>query len=148
MKCALTLWFTLTALLGPGVCCCSLAAAPLATTSQPAKADGAPKRAKSCCEHKLPAGAAKVDRAAEHAPTQGQPPKPGKCPCESEKQATSLPPEAVSAAPVEQLPSLDASPGDLAGSRPHLIAPFRFAPDAPAPLAGRSLLAAYSVLRC
>jgi hypothetical protein len=144
---ALTLWFTLTTLLGPGVCRCSLAAATadLPIAGQPEKA---PRPVKSCCEHKSAPAGTKIDRATQSEPHQSQPHKPSECPCESEKQVTSLPPKGLAAASVELLAGFDALPS--AGlSASHVIVSVRPAPDrCPSPLAGRDLLAAYSVLRC
>jgi hypothetical protein len=137
----LTLWFTITTLLGPGVCCCSFASA------KPTTADGRSSitPAKSCCDQNAPPCCPD----GKHR----EPGKPSKCPCEKGKQATTLPPTAASASDLSaQLKSVDAL---LVG----LVPSFAFTlsgvgshsadtTQRPVHLSGRDLLAVYSLLRC
>jgi hypothetical protein len=145
---ALTLWFTLATLLGPLVCCCSVAKASHArlAENQPENRPAAPPRAKSCCaKHTAAEPAAVAPSVLRHDP---QPAKPAKCPCEPTKRAvTSLPPK--TAEPPAKPAALDTEPpADLfADSR--AAGSLRIKPVGSVyHLAGRDLLAVYSVLTC
>ena len=142
---ALTFWFTITTLLGPGICCCSFG---FSLTSDRLGAAGTQsataKPVKSCCQQ----GALPCGDSTNHKPS-----KPSKCPCKHGTQVTTLPPSATANANiVAQLKLLDLL---FVG----FLAPFAFdsvaIPSTPLRtfqpvfrLAGRDLLAAYSVLRC
>lgn len=145
---ALTLWFTVTTLLGPGVCCCSFASSPHPATPSSASAD--PARAatpvKPCCQREAPP-------CGEHGQQNPEPGKPSKCPCEHGKQVKTLPPggqaNADFAAQLKWIDSLFV--GLLACFAFDLGATASASPDTSPPvakLAGRDLLAAYSLLRC
>lgn len=142
----LTLWFLLTSLAGPGLCCCSFGATQGAIhfTSAICSAKVPEKPVKSCCQRNVPNG---------KTTNPGQTPKRGtSCPCEHGKQVSSLP----SCVPgksdfsahlnllVETLtglvPSLESVPSLS------ITAPPDLGPDSR--LAGRDLLARYSILRC
>jgi hypothetical protein len=143
---ALTLWFTLATLLGPVACCCSLAAAaPVApATRPPAESPAKPQHARSCCKQHA------AETTARATPHPSQPTKPARCPCESGQRLTSLPPKPSLAAPTEQPPSFDPlSPADRHGALPHVARAAAAAAVQPVfHLAGRDLLAVYSVLLC
>ena len=131
-----TLWFAVTALLGPGVCYRALAGSVArAATVAPAKPDDVPN--------------APTSAEPDNANTGGN--EPVKCPPGQGKKAQALPPTASPDAAAElRLPAgfvtallspvLPAfTTGHQAGSdSAHLSAP----------LAGRDLLAAYCLLRC
>lgn len=146
-RAALTVWFTVTALLGPSVCCCTFAASHPTPTSNTKQAP--PTQAtKSCC-HK-----------AEEAPSgddSGQPKpepiKPPKCPCEHAKQVNALPVAVHANADIStELRLLDARfIGIPLWVEPDLEAPSSIHTNSSPPvskLAGRDLLAVYSMLRC
>lgn len=139
---ALTLWFAITALLGPRVCCCSFAnASPPARHGQTTPAT---KPVKSCCQPEaLPCG--------DDGKPNPEPVKPSKCPCEHDKPVRTL------AATVSTTADLAAQLKLLDVLRVWLPTPFEssavtvVAADASPPvpkLAGSDLLAAYSLLRC
>ncbi len=139
------LWFTITTLIGPWFCCCSLSASPKTTTNT--SRVPAPGSVKSCCQNDgQPRG--------DHEQQCPAPDRPSKCPCEQNRQhATPLlasSQEGVDPFAQQKLtdtffvsfPSLSAF-GSLS------VSPLHLSTSAPAPrLAGRSLLAAYSILRC
>ncbi|CAN5468486.1 hypothetical protein BH11PLA2_BH11PLA2_20980 [soil metagenome] len=141
---ALTLCFTLTTLLGPGVCCCSFAA--FAHTN-PVSTSGdhlTTKPIKSCCEQQTPP-------CGDH--DKQKPGKPSKCPCEHGKQVTSLPPDAASTADfVAQIRLLDTLfvflfvQVEYALSTLASSITLKFEPVSR--LAGRDLLTAFCLLRC
>ncbi len=145
---ALTLWFTVTTLLGSGVCCCSFASSPHAAPTASAVGLPAPtgNRAKACCQREAPP-------CGEPGKQIPEPGRPAKCPCDHGKQVQTLSPGGQTHADlVAQLKWID---GPVVG----LLAPFAFDPSPttsasadtspPGPkLAGRDLLAAYSLLRC
>lgn len=146
---ALTLWFTITALLGPGVCCCSFAAVPHSVT--PTSVDGRPVPAKvpvrSCCHQEAP------PCGDQGRPQPSGPVKPSKCPCEHGKQAKPLPPSGVTNADlVAHLRLLDTLfVGILLWTDPDLAPPTSGVTDTSQPVIkpyGRDLLAVYSLLRC
>lgn len=135
-----TLWFALTALLGPGVCYRALAASVGQLAHAGAPADREPAPASDTAQ-----AAANPDDAA----TGGiQPPK---CPPGQGKRAEALPPASasdlaaelrlpvgvVSLPPSLVLPALPTGDPTGPGSAPLST-----------PLAGRDLLAAYCLLRC
>lgn len=138
---ALTLWFTLTTLLGPGVCCCTVASAKPTEAGEHSPT----KPVKSCCRDNTPPCCPD----SQHHPEPGT---PAKCPCEKGKQVTALPSAATTSDLSAQLKLVDA----LFVGLPSSIAFDLFAPSstpaAQLPSAsgpfGRELLAAYSVLRC
>lgn len=85
---ALTLWFTITALLGgPGVCCCSFTSTlhSIATTlvgvDSPTTQGAEP--IKSCCHQEAPP-------CGKHDEQNSAPGKPSECPCSNGKQAEIL----------------------------------------------------------
>jgi len=146
----LILWFTITTILWPGVCCCSFAL-PSQRMSQEVglgENEAASDSGQSCCCHETQA--CRDDGKQDHS----EPAKPAKCPCEQGKQnAASLPSTSQDVTNwVAQLKLFDAqsfysmAPSPLefmtvSPTRAHAIpAVFR--------LAGRDLLAAYSLLRC
>lgn len=139
---ALTLWFTITTLLGPGVCCCSFATAkPTAAGERPSA-----KPVKSCCDrHDSPC----CPDGRKHR----EPGEPSKCPCEKGKQVTAVPPAATTTTDLSaQLKLFDALFVSLlscsAFDLPAVDSVFAdTSPPAVQP-AGRELLAAYSLLRC
>ena len=139
---ALTCWFTITALLGPGVCCCSFAnASPITANGQTTSAT---KPTKSCCQQEVPPCG---DNG------KSEPGKPSKCPCNHGKQASTLPATASTTADlVTQLNLLDVLGVWLLASfaLEYPAIPSASADTSPpvAKLAGRDLLAVYSVLRC
>lgn len=144
---ALTVWYTLTTLVGPCVCCCSFAATPAAAQAAAAGPSLPASPVKSCCHtDPQPCG--------EHGKQNPDPSKPSKCPCEHGKQhATSLPAGGQEGADlVAQLKLIEVlfvgfmtpSGFDLS---PFATTPLVTSPPASKP-AGRTLLAAYSLLRC
>lgn len=146
---ALTLWFTIATLAGPGVCCCSFASSS-ATTALPAENGQtvpAPKPVKSCCQ-------TAPQQCGEQGKQNPDPSKPSKCPCEHGKQATSSLPTSGHGGTdlVAQLKLIDALfVGFMATSAfdSSTVTPTRADTSPPVSrLAGRDLLAAYSTLRC
>lgn len=145
---ALTLWFTITTLLGPGVCCCSFAsslrsATPVSSEGQPAPAT---KPVKACCHQDAPP-------CGDHGKPKPEPGKPSKCPCEHGKQAKPLPPSGSATADLTfHLRLLDTLfVGALLWVDPDLAVPTPAVADTSrtvTKLAGRDLLAVYSLLRC
>lgn len=145
---AITLWFTVTALLGPRVCCCSFAASP--ATAKQSTADGQSaspsKPVKSCCVADAPPRGEGGKRSPE-------PGKPSKCPCEHGQRANTLPPSGHIAADLANELKWTASlfVGLLAHSATDSGVATSVTADTSPPavrLAGRDLLAAYSLLRC
>ena len=139
---ALTFWFTVTTLLGPGVCCCSFASA----TPNDAGGRSSATSAKSCCDQSTPPCGSDGKHNQE-------PGKPSKCPCEKGKQVNTLPPAGTTttdfAAQVKLIDSLFV--GLLLPYSLNLGAITSATADTSQPitrLAGRDLLAAYSLLRC
>lgn len=134
---ALTFWFTIVTLIGPGVCCCSVAVAKPTESAHPSKP------AKSCCE-----------RLAEpqQRPAEPKPDPAKKCPCERVKhEATALTNEMVTSGEIAAGsnwafldPSSDVASGSAARRPP---APLGTSQSVP-PAAGRTLLALHSTLRC
>lgn len=145
---ALTFWFTITTLLGPGVCCCSFASSPHPVN--PAHTDvktvPAAKPVKPCCHQEAPP-------CGEQDKQNPEPGKPSKCPCEHDKQVKTLPPSGNATADLAaQLKLTDTLFVGLAGS---FAFDFGTITSASADtsrlvvkLAGRDLLAVYSLLRC
>lgn len=133
LKSALTLWYTLAVLIGPGVCCCSWAS-PKAQAQQPA-----PKPAKSCCSTPTEPTCAEHPRG-----------DPAKCPCKQHKKVAESNIGAVAPDTTGQLRAADwvvASVSfDVTVSALHSLPVGSL--DAPRPLGGRTLLAAYHILRC
>lgn len=142
---ALTFWFTIATLAGPWVCCCSFAASPKTTSGS--NQVPASKPVKSCCHTDAPP-------CGEHGKQNPDPTKPSKCPCEHGKQhVTSLPTSGQEGTDlVAQLKLLDALfVGILAPSAFDFLAVRPTRTDtstSPSKLAGRDLLAVYSLLRC
>lgn len=145
---ALTLWFTITTLLGPWVCCCSFASSPhpanLARTD--VKTVPTAKPVKACCHQEAPP-------CGEQDKQNPKPGNPSKCPCEHDKQAEALPPGGNATADfAAQLKLTDTLFVGLAGSFAFNFSTITsVSPDTSRPvvkLAGRDLLAAYSILRC
>ncbi len=145
---ALTFWFTVTTLLGPGVCCCSFASSPHASTSasEGGQAALAATPVKSCCDQNSPP-------CCPDGKHNQEPGKPSKCPCEKGKQVNTLPPAGSTTTDfAAQLKLIDSLFVGLL--LPYLLAlgPITAATsDTSQPvvrLAGRDLLAAYSILRC
>lgn len=145
---ALTFWFTITTLLGPGVCCCSFASSPHSVT--PRSVSGQSARlvtpVKSCCGHSVPPSC--PDGKQHH-----EPGKPSKCPCEKAKEVNTLPPAST---PTKELAAQRKLIDILSSSLllPYLLdlgtitAATADTAHSVVRLAGRDLLAAYSVLRC
>lgn len=143
---ALTLWFAITTLLGPGVCCCSFASSPHPANPAPTDVKTAPtaKPVKACCHQEAPP-CGEQDKQ--------EPGKPSKCPCEHDKQAEALPPGGNATADLAaQLKLTDTLFVGLADSFAFNFSTITSASaDTSRPvfkLAGRDLLAVYSVLRC
>lgn len=141
-RAALTLWFTLTALAGPGVCCCGVTAA-VAKPAEPTVPPPAPKPVKTCCHREAPPPAQPDPPPAD--PHQ-HPAKP--CPCGHDRPAATAPAPADVAAQLklfETLPVAHLAPATVADAvvvrRPD---PLQHVPKP----AGRDLLTAYSLLRC
>lgn len=137
----LALWFAVTALLGPGVCCCSFASSLATHTAL--RGEPAPEPVKSCCRQEAPPSG---DRTPE-------PGAPTKCPCEQTKHAIALPPGGHADADLAaQLKLRDALfVGPLFDLTSDLNAASSASADSSRPAArpaGRDLLAAYSRLRC
>lgn len=146
---ALTLWFTIATLSGPGVCCCSFASSTTSTVLPTADGQSVPasKPVKSCCQTDTqPCG--------EPGKQNSDPSKPSKCPCEHGKQAaSSLPTTGQGGTDLAaQLKLIDALfVGFMAPSAFDLLTATLTRADTSLPvtkLAGRDLLAAYSTLRC
>ena len=142
---ALTLWFTLTTLLGPGVCCCNFAASPPTQASDP-KPPPAKKATKSCCHTEAPPGE-------DSSQPKPEPVKPPKCPCEHAKHVNALPVAGHDKADIStDLRLLDATfVGIPIWPEYDLAAPTSILASGTQPafrLAGRDLLAASSMLRC
>ena len=143
---ALTFWFTIAALLGPRACCCSFANSSRAPVAN-GQATSSAKPVKSCCQQQesLPCG--------DNGKQNPQPDKPSKCPCEHDKPAKTLPATgAASADLATHLELLDVFCVWLLAS-PTFDSPVATSAsdDTPSPVlkvAGRDLLAAYSLLRC
>ncbi len=144
---ALTLCFTITTLLGPEVCCCSFSSTQRpATPTADRQQTPITKRVKSCCQQEVPP-------CGDNGKPNPEPGKPSKCPCEHDK-------------PVKTLAANGTTTADLAAQLKlldvlcvWLLTSFTFESPAitasaadtspPVPkLAGRDLLAAYSLLRC
>ena len=144
---AVTLWFALATLLGPAACCCSFAHAAPAKTPTPESPE-APRPVKSCCgKHHAAEPAARPVSHHDH----GQPAKPAKCPCDASKRAlTSLPPKPANEQPAGHAPALPVGPtADPFAASLLAVRTVRVAiPPSAYHLAGRDLLAAYSVLTC
>ncbi|VTU01452.1 unnamed protein product [Gemmataceae bacterium] len=142
---ALTLWFTITTLLGPGVCCCNFATSP-PTQSPDLKPAPVTKATKSCC-HK------EALQDVDHGRQKHEPVKPSKCPCEHAKRVNALPVAGQANADIStDLRLLDTLFVGIPPWVEHdLEAPTPVLAGATQPvsrLAGRDLLAAYSTLRC
>ena len=141
----LTLWFTLTTLLGPGVCCCNFAAYP-PTRSSDSKPAPVTNATKSCCHTEAPHG----EDSSQPKPESGKLPK---CPCEHAKHVNALPVAGHANADISaHLRLLDAPfVGIPIWAEYDLEVPTSILASATQPvlrLAGRDLLAAYSMLRC
>lgn len=133
----LTFWFTIVTLIGPGVCCCSVAVAKPTESAHPSKT------AKSCCERLADP---------QQMPAEPKPDPAKKCPCERVKHEATAPTYEIAATGVIATGStwllLDASIEFGSGSsarRPP--APLGTSQSVP-PAAGRTLLALHSTLRC
>ena len=143
MKIALTFWFTFATLSGLGACCCRELAQPVSTAAGVAPATAAPL--KSCCRPHEP-------QAAPSSPTT---PKeaPSKCPCEKHESLMAVPmggdATAELARAIQQADSQPACDRLLHGSA-SVAAGATPAPgfDPLPPRSGRTLLAAYCILRC
>lgn len=135
-----TLWFALTALLGPGVCYRALASSVARTGEPTATAEREPAGGSDAAQF-----AADPDDAA----TVGD--QPRQCPPGQGKKAQALPPTVSSDAAAElRLPVGAVSlPPSLVPTDPPTCNSTGSASAAfPTPLAGRDLLAAYCLLRC
>ena len=134
-----TLWFALTALLGPGVCYRALAAS-VARTGEPTVA----------VDHE-PAGPPDARFAADSDGATAGGGEPPTCPPGQGKKAQALPPTASPDAAAElRLPvGATSLPPSLVPTDPPTGNPTGSASaPLPPPLAGRDLLAAYCLLRC
>lgn len=134
-----TLWFALTALLGPGVCYRALAASVVQAGGATAPAE------------REPVGPPDAQFAAttDDAATGGS--QPPKCPPGQGKRAEALPPASASDLAAElRLPagSLPALPPVVPTTLPGGLSAGPDPARLPTPLAGRDLLAAYCLLRC
>ncbi len=142
---AITIWFTISSLLGPMVCCCSFSSDTKPTPDGKHQAPSEPT--KSCCQsHTEP-----CNEGGNQTPT---PQKPSKCPCKSEKQdantASSNTRDLVGSASQFKLfdfqklswgISIFSGLLDTHTLSPHSVGD-------PPNLSGRNLLAAFSILRC
>ena len=143
---AVTFWFTISTLFGPGVCCCSFARAHALATSPTliGRAVTATEPVKSCChEESFPS-----DDDGTQPPERGE-----SCPCGHSKWMKTSPMSELSN------PELAAQLRLLTEGLGFIVVPFGFDAVSPATvsadhsppcrwLAGRDLLAAYSRLRC
>lgn len=145
---ALTFWFTISTLLGPGMCCCSFGSSPFmssaATKTWQLASSASP--VKSCCDRDIPPCCPDGKR-------HDEPGKPSKCPCEKGKQLVALPSASNTTAEFSaQIRLLDAFLSGLsAPCSIDLVRNISCADGAIPPasrLAGRDLLAACSMLRC
>ena len=137
-----------TALLGPRVCCCSFAASPAPATLSSAGGQSSPptKPVKSCCVPDAPPCGEGGQRSPE-------PGKPSKCPCEHGQHVKAPSPRGhITADLADELKWIDnLFDGLLAFSASDPGATTSVTADTSPPvvrLAGRDLLAAYSLLRC
>lgn len=149
-RAGLALWYTLTVLLGPALCCCSIRPASAATSSADHVADApAPLKNKCCC----PADASEsCPDPADHRPPRDH--HPDGCPCKKfEKQDQDRPGPSISGAETGfQCRSLDLPVAAPFAASHHLADRIdgngaEFSGGA-AGLAGRDLLTAYHILRC
>src|SRR5437763_15564510 len=100
LRIGLTLWFVLTTLAGPGLCCCSLRAA-VGTHPATAAPVQAPQSGRSCCHRE--------SGPAESAPATPQPQAP--CPCkDNHDQPPAVLAAICAAAERGDFRSLDVSP--------------------------------------
>jgi hypothetical protein len=123
IRLAVTVWFTVAALLGPGLCCCLKVSA-----AEPVK-----KPAKSCC----------------HTPTDESPKTPAKpepCPCQQAKAAVEYAPAEKPTADPGAMPTVDfvgVGPAEsVTAACPAPVAADAFV------LTGRQRLALFHVLTC
>ena len=74
-----TIWFTITTLLGPGLCCCSIAHfVPAIQHDSPAASETTPETSCSCCSHVTTLEKVNDPPAAPH-------PHKAPCPCKEKK---------------------------------------------------------------
>lgn len=145
LRAVVTLWFSITALLGPQVCCCSFANSSHAPAAN-GQTTSSTRPVKSCCQQESPP-------CGDNGKPNPQPDKPSKCPCERDKPAKTLPATgAASADLATQLELLNVFCAWLLAS-PTFDSPVATSASADTPppvlkVAGRDLLAAYSLLRC
>jgi hypothetical protein len=135
-----TLWFALTALLGPGVCYRALAASVGQPAHASAPADREPAPATDTAHYV--AGDADVGTGSSPAP---------KCPPGQGKRAHALPPVSASDLAAElRLPVgvVSLPPSLVPTAPPACNQSGPASAPLPPPLAGRDLLAAYCLLRC
>ena len=145
LRALLTLWYTLTVLVGPALCCCtSRALAPAPAAAQVAKP------VKNCC------GSTREHEGCDPAPAPARDPGPSHCPCKHQ-QKQDVDRLALSASPaleaVGKSRTFDAVWADTAvlPQDSELLRPNGRGLDpagGPARVAGRTLLAAYQILRC
>lgn len=134
---ALTAWFTLATLLGPWVCCCAVVPSLLAKSKSAGHAVQPAKLVKTCCHQ------------SEQKP---EPAHPSKCPCQGGKKFDSLPGGSAHSLRFDDLRA-DVAPFDSSALK---VEPVPTTPTSTSagsvpgaqPPAGRTLLAAYSRLRC
>ena len=141
------LWYALTVLAGPALCCCATRPAP--AEARPAADAPAPAQKGCCC---CPAEA----DAPEARPQPATPPAdhpPGGCPCKKFDRQDQARPGPAAGESYAQPRSLDlplAGPAadGLLPAQHAAVLPGAHPPGDPAGLAGRDLLTAYHILRC
>lgn len=150
LRAILALWYTLTVLVGPALCCCTVRAAGHGLPAAEGKAE-ARKPAKGCC-------CATKDGAACHdgRPQPVREQTPSNCPCKQHEKpdqdrpapAASSGVEALSQSRLLDVPSTDAFAASLVSTALPAVGNALDPADTPARVAGRKLLAAYHILRC
>lgn len=158
-----TLWFAVTALLGPGVCCCHLgflARAEFPTETVPSKhqsscCEEAPPAVPSCCSHgaKTPELAPAINNG-EDLVVPAVPVK-SPCPCQSTKHLKDAPGiqgnqanETLSSFGDQNAFGFAINAIESSWNAPKFCQPFFAFSINPPPLGGRDLLATYQILRC
>jgi len=137
---AFTFWFALTAVMGPSLCCCTVAVAA-------SKGDhAAPTAPKSCCQQEsLPTAPADThDSSGDQS---------SKCPCEKSRHVDSLASESTVESVAVPVKFFELLPGDWSNWPSIELLPKSTGYNASSSssvttLAGRELLSLYSLLRC
>jgi hypothetical protein len=139
VRLGLTFWFTVSALLGPGLCCCTVAGAAPVTATNEKDADPLPC---ACCECSQEKGETQTPAPKPHRPP---------CPCQQEYGKARLAAAAPTVVDDYRLGGQVVSPdGDLARSFGAVAELFGQSPDARSnpPRSGRDILRLHHVLRC